>query len=217
MGSLFDPIYVSAARQIQRLRGEAVTYDAGTPTEVTGVFTEEPSGVATKADTDAGFEVRGPFVRFLIADLPGDPEADDPTITIRSVAYSVIERTPNGMGGIEFHLRTGFAASSFVHVVSRTRNPSDLTGPATVTTTEHACRALARAYERRFIDGTSVRESDFQVVISRETISPAGLPAPGDTITCNPPGSSSPVTATIVAVIAVAEGSVTVQVRGAGV
>lgn len=110
-----------------------------------------------------------------------------------------------------------FADASFEHIVSRTRNPSDLTGPATVTTTEHTCKALGIAYEQRFIDGETVKRGDFQAIILRGTIDPAGLPAPGDAITCYPPGASSPVTATVVGDIAITAGFVTVQVRGPGV
>lgn len=87
------------------LGGEPVTYDpsTGPPVVVTGIFDERY--VFAKGDADAGVETLGPAVFFRLADLPEDPELDEPTLTIRDVDYRVIERRPDGMGGIVLALR----------------------------------------------------------------------------------------------------------------
>lgn len=108
-----------------------------------------------------------------------------------------------------------FADGSILHVVSSARTPGALTGPLVVTTTTHTCKALGFAYERRFIDGTTVKIGDLQVIILRDSISPPVLPAPGDTITCSLPGGAS-VAVKAVGLIAVTDAFVTVHVRGPG-
>ena len=42
---------------------------------------------------------------FRFSDLPVDPEDDEPTLTIGGVAYRVIERMPDDMGGIVLVIR----------------------------------------------------------------------------------------------------------------
>lgn len=70
---------------------------------VKGIFDEQY--VLAKGDAEAGVEARGPAVFFRLADLPDDPEDDDPTLTIRGVDYRVVERRPDGMGGVVLALR----------------------------------------------------------------------------------------------------------------
>ncbi len=87
------------------LGGETITYgpSAGPPVQVTGVFDEQY--VLAKGTAEAGVEALGPAVFFRLDDLPDDPDDDDPTLTIRDVDYRVIERRPDGMGGIVLALR----------------------------------------------------------------------------------------------------------------
>lgn len=103
----FTTLVLATDRAVQScLGGELVTYDpAGAPAavQVTGVFDEQY--VLAKGGAEAGVGTLGPAVFVLLADLPTDPEVDDPTLTIRSVVYRVIERRPDGMGGIVLALR----------------------------------------------------------------------------------------------------------------
>lgn len=102
----FSELVTGIDRAVQgALGGELVTYDpaAGAPVQVTGVFDE--LYVLAKGNAEAGVEALGPSVFLRLEDLPTDPEVDDPTLTIRSVVYRVIERRPDGMGGIVLVLR----------------------------------------------------------------------------------------------------------------
>lgn len=87
------------------LGGEVVTYapEVGAPVPVTGLFDEQY--VLAKGTAEAGVEALGPAVFFRLEDLPADPELDEPTLTIRGNPYRVIERRPDGMGGIVLALR----------------------------------------------------------------------------------------------------------------
>lgn len=87
------------------LGGEAVTYApaVGAPVPITGIF--DANYVLAKGTANAGVEAVGPAVFFRFADLPVDPENDEPTLTIRGVQYRVIERRPDDMGGIVLALR----------------------------------------------------------------------------------------------------------------
>jgi hypothetical protein len=75
----------------------------GTPANVTGIFDE--NYVLAKGSADSGVEVSGPAAFFRLEDLPDVPEDDDPMLTIRSIEYRVIERRPDGLGGIVLVLR----------------------------------------------------------------------------------------------------------------
>lgn len=88
-----------------KLGGETVTYTSpsGPPVDVTGIF--DPSYVLAKGDAQAGVEALGPAVFVRLEDLPAELEDDEPTLTIRSVDYRVIERLPDGMGGVVLRLR----------------------------------------------------------------------------------------------------------------
>lgn len=102
----FSALVAAADRAAQAaLGGETVTYapEVGDPVEVTGIFDE--NYVLAKGSAEAGVEALGPAVFFRLEDLPVDPEDDEPTLTIRSVSYSVVERRPDGMGGIVLALR----------------------------------------------------------------------------------------------------------------
>jgi hypothetical protein len=87
------------------LGGESVTYDpsSGPPVTVTGVFDEQY--VLAKGSAEAGVEALGPAVFLRLEDLPDDSEDDEPILTIRNVDYRVIERRPDGMGGVVLALR----------------------------------------------------------------------------------------------------------------
>lgn len=87
------------------LGGETVTYqpELGAPVDVVGLF--DAQYVLAKGTAEAGVEAVGPAVFLRIDDLPTDPEDDDPMLTIGGVDYRVVERRPDGMGGIVLALR----------------------------------------------------------------------------------------------------------------
>ena len=99
---------VAAADRIAMadLGGELVTYapSVGAPVQVTGLF--DAQFVLAKGTANAGVEASAPAVFFRLSDLPADPEVDDPTLTIGAVNYRVIERMPDGIGGIVLVLRS---------------------------------------------------------------------------------------------------------------
>lgn len=102
----FADLVAQIDRAAQRLLGgELVTYapQVGAPVQVTGIF--DANYVLVKGDAHAGVEATEPAVFFRFSDLPVDPENDEPTITIRGLAYKVIERRPDDMGGIVLVLR----------------------------------------------------------------------------------------------------------------
>lgn len=103
----FDQLVAQVDRVVQvALGGVVVTYDpagAQPAVTVTGIFDEQY--VLAKGTAEAGVEALGPAVFFRLEDLPADPENDEPTLTIRAVAYRVTERRPDGMGGIVLALR----------------------------------------------------------------------------------------------------------------
>lgn len=61
--------------------------------------------VLAKGDPEVGVEVVAPAVFLILADLPIDPEFDDPTLIISGVVYGVTERRPAGLGSIVLALR----------------------------------------------------------------------------------------------------------------
>jgi hypothetical protein len=102
----FADLIAAADRVVHsKLGGEVVTYapEVGDAVPVTGIFDEQY--VLAKGTAEAGVETLGPAVFFRLEDLPVDPEDDEPTLTIRGDAYRVIERRPDGMGGIVLALR----------------------------------------------------------------------------------------------------------------
>lgn len=93
-------------RAVQRqLGGVSVIYrpELGAPVQVTGVF--DAGYVLVEGSAEAGVEARDPSVFLQLADLPRDPDQDEPTLTIGGVDYRVIERKPDGIGGIVLVLR----------------------------------------------------------------------------------------------------------------
>lgn len=70
---------------------------------VTGIF--DTNFVLAKGDSPAGVEAGRPAIFFRLEDLPVDPMTDDPTLTIRGLAYRVIERDSDDMGGIVLFVR----------------------------------------------------------------------------------------------------------------
>jgi hypothetical protein len=104
------PAFADLVAQIDRdafehLGGVTVTYQpaVGASVPVTGVF--DALYLLAKGSAEAGVETRGPAVFFRLEDLPADPEDDEPTLTIGGVEYRVIERRPDGLGGLVLALR----------------------------------------------------------------------------------------------------------------
>ena len=87
------------------LGGEPIIYtpEGGAPVTVTGIY--DSAFALAKGDAQAGVETQGPAVFLRFSDLPIDPELDDPILTIRATDYRVIERIPDGIGGIVLALR----------------------------------------------------------------------------------------------------------------
>ena len=82
-----------------------ITYtpSSGPPVTVNGIFDEVYQ--LAKDDPEAGVETMQPAVFLRLADLPVDPELDDPTLTIGGVTYRVTQRLPAGLGAIVLALR----------------------------------------------------------------------------------------------------------------
>lgn len=87
------------------LGGEPVLYRpaGGDPAPIVGIF--DAQFVLAQGDAEAGVEAAAPAVFFRLSDLPTDPELDDPTLTIGGRDYRVIQRKPDGFGGIVLVLR----------------------------------------------------------------------------------------------------------------
>src|SRR5512133_3481279 len=69
----------------------------GDAVDVKGVF--DASYVQVNAG-QAGVVSSGPAVFLMVADLPTNPEEDDPIITVAGVAYRVREPKSDGKGGV---------------------------------------------------------------------------------------------------------------------
>jgi hypothetical protein len=91
------------------LGGVTATYapEVGVSVSVVGLFDERY--VKITAGSLGGVESCGPAFFCHLADLPVDPESDDPTITIAGTAYHVVERQRDGVGGIRLLLHVGAA------------------------------------------------------------------------------------------------------------
>lgn len=87
------------------LGGIPVIYQpaTGSPVTVTGIF--DDSFLLAKGSANAGVETVTPAVFLQLADLPIDPELDDPTLTIGGVSYRVTERKSADFGSIVLALR----------------------------------------------------------------------------------------------------------------
>jgi hypothetical protein len=108
--------------------------------------------------------------------------------------------------------------SGRLHTVTLTRQPEsayDLSDPAaapTGTPTSYSCQGLAFTYEQRDIDGSRIMKGDYRVLVLRGSLST--VPMNGDSISVPPPGETVAKSGRVVAVEAVTEAFVTVQVRG---
>ncbi len=82
-----------------------VLYQSSVSRHVTiqGVFSA-PYALA-KGAAEAGVESSGPSVFLRVADLPTDIDHDEPVLGIDGSNYRVVERSPDGAGGITLHLR----------------------------------------------------------------------------------------------------------------
>jgi hypothetical protein len=104
--SAFDDLVADMDRAVMaELGGEPVVYrpGAGDAVTVTGVF--DAQYVLAQGDAEAGVEASAPAVFLRLADLPTDPELDEPTLTIRGTDYHVNDRKPDGAGGLLLTLR----------------------------------------------------------------------------------------------------------------
>lgn len=93
------------AAALQHLGGEAIVYapQVGDPATVTGIF--DPGYDASLYRLEfAGPERQDPTLFLVLADLPADPDEDEPTITVRGTDYKVRERVRDGLGGIRLTL-----------------------------------------------------------------------------------------------------------------
>lgn len=88
------------------IMGIATSYKSATSPAitVTGIF--DAAYVRVEVG-EAGVSSAGPAVFYRLSDLPVDPEADDPDITIDGKVYGVIEVKKDGQGGtlLRLHLR----------------------------------------------------------------------------------------------------------------
>lgn len=102
---MFDELVGVIDSATQAAFGEPVIYtpDGGAPVPVIGIYDEQY--VLAKGNAEAGVEARGPAVFLRLAELPTDPEEDEPTLTIGGKNYRVVERRPDGKGGIVLALR----------------------------------------------------------------------------------------------------------------
>ena len=93
----------TADRAVLQHLGGPVLYAprGGDAVEVRGIF--DRSYVRVDAG-EPGISSRGPAVFLLLADLPSDPETDEPTITVAGVSYRVTEAEPDGQGGVRLLL-----------------------------------------------------------------------------------------------------------------
>ena len=104
--SYADEVERAARAVFEHLGGEVVTYtpQVGAVMTPTGKFLE--NYVLAKAGAEAGVETSGPAIFFRISDLaPINPLNDKPLLTIRGLVYRVVEKEPDGMGGIALRLR----------------------------------------------------------------------------------------------------------------
>lgn len=87
----------------EHLGGVTVTYqpEVGDAVAVGGMFDAQYRLIDP---VNAGVEQTVPAVFLRLADLPADPDDDEPQLTIDGVTYSVRERQPDGLGGIRFLL-----------------------------------------------------------------------------------------------------------------
>lgn len=88
---------------------------------------------------------------------------------------------------------------------------NDPTAAPTGTETTYSVEGYAFAYERNDVDGTRIVSNDYIVFLLRTA---SVLPQEGDLIDVPPPGESGSRAGRVVAIEAVTEAFVTMQVRG---
>lgn len=99
----FADLLAVADRAVLKHLGGSVTYqpEGGVAVPVEGVF----DAAYVKVDVgQAGVSSAGPAVFALLADLPTDPEEDEPVITVDGVGYTVREVKKDGQGGVHLLL-----------------------------------------------------------------------------------------------------------------
>jgi len=105
--SPFSALVAAVDRSVFTLLGSTtITWQPGNdgpPLEITGIF--DSVYILARGDAEAGVETLGPAAFVRLDDLPDAPEDDDPTLTIAGVDYRVVERRPDGMGGVVLALR----------------------------------------------------------------------------------------------------------------
>lgn len=101
----FSDLIAAADRAIGAAMGNEIVYlpAVGPPTTVVGVFDE--LYVLATGDPEAGVSVIGPAVFLRLDDLPVNPELDEPRVQVAGSTYRVVERKPDGLGGIVLALR----------------------------------------------------------------------------------------------------------------
>ncbi|MES2170552.1 MAG: hypothetical protein V4479_07500 [Actinomycetota bacterium] len=99
------------------LGGETVIYrpQFGMPVAVVGIFDDSFKLAGGSGANEAGVEARVPTVFLQLADLPVDPDLDNPILTIGGIAtgnvmvggtdYRVVERLPADFGSVVLALR----------------------------------------------------------------------------------------------------------------
>jgi len=104
---MFEDLVTAMDRTVLTLLGEKVpiiyqpSFGAAVP--VQGIF--DDSFALAQGSAESGVEARVPTVFLVLADLPIDPEQDDPILTIDGDDYRVIERRPADFGSVVLALR----------------------------------------------------------------------------------------------------------------
>ena len=96
----FSDLVLAADRAVlDRLGMATVTYapEVGSPVAVDAIF-DQPFTLVD-GTTEYGLEQLSPVIWVVLADLPADPETDNPTITIEAVPYRVVAREYDSLRG----------------------------------------------------------------------------------------------------------------------
>lgn len=102
----FLELLAAADRPIRKVLGGTITYapSSGVPVDVSGIF-DAAYQLADPSVGHTGVASTVPAVFLRLEDLPSDPSADRPTITVNGTEYDVREAHPDGLGGVVLHLR----------------------------------------------------------------------------------------------------------------
>ena len=87
-----DHVLAADREVLAHLGGQSITYapTVGDPVVVDALF-EQPFTLVD-GSTEYGVEQLSPVIWVILADLPADPETDNPTITIDGLTYDVVHR-----------------------------------------------------------------------------------------------------------------------------